>query len=114
MIFHSLTELFLDFQKATYFSNKIIILTLVLQYFSLLYTLLFLEQISSKVGFLHSEVIDALYNLEQQIKTFECQPIRASIQNHISELNCLLKKERNDYNVSISAVLFAQYMLGLL
>ncbi|XP_039144909.1 LOW QUALITY PROTEIN: putative 1-phosphatidylinositol-3-phosphate 5-kinase FAB1C [Dioscorea cayenensis subsp. rotundata] len=59
------------------------------------------NEISSKVGFLHSEVIDALYNLEQQIKTFECQPIRASIQNHISELNCLLKKERNDYNVML-------------
>ncbi|KAJ0987212.1 hypothetical protein J5N97_005568 [Dioscorea zingiberensis] len=59
------------------------------------------NEIFSKMEFLHSEVFDALYNLEKKIRTFECDPLRESIQNHISELKGLLKSERNDYTVML-------------
>lgn len=59
---------------------------------------------------LFAEISDVLDNIEQKSNFLGCQSSDSSeLLNHVLELKDQLKKERNDYNVSVQHHLFDYY-----
>lgn len=49
---------------------------------------------------MHAEVSDMLQGIENKITISEHEPLKESMDKHITDLKNLLKMERNEYEVS--------------